>query len=49
MYSIIKIIQQVSKETNVKFEDVVLMLFEYGYCDQYANLSDEVKVFYRLK
>ena len=49
MYSIIKIIQQISKETNIGFEDVLQILFDYGYCDQFANLSDEVKELYDLK
>lgn len=49
MFSIITIIQQISIETDVKFEDVWQMLFDYGYCDQFANLSDEVKELYDLK
>lgn len=48
MYSIIKIINQVSKETNVGFEDILQMLFDYGYCDKFANLSDEVRILYDL-
>lgn len=49
MVSIIQIIKKISIETDVKFEDIWQMLFDYGYCDKFANLSDEVKELYDLK
>jgi len=49
MHSIINIINQTSQETNLGFDDIFEMLFNYGYCDQYGNLTEEAKEFYNLK
>lgn len=49
MFSVIQIIKQTSSDTDMKFEDIWQMLYDYGYCDQYGNLTNEVIEFYNLK
>lgn len=49
MHSTIQLINQVSQETQIGFDDIFEMLFNYGYCDQYGNLTEEAEQFYNLK